>query len=654
MRAASVAITFEPAGEKVLKGKAAPGQRVARGSGRRHAGRRESQRGARAAVRRTRRRDAHPQGAAATRPPASAARGWSRSSGWPESARRAWAGSSTSTSTASSRTSTWHQGRSPAYGEGITFWALGEMVRKRAGLAESDDAATTRERIAATVAEYVPDAEERRWIEPRLLQLLGVEEGRAGEREELFAAWRTFFERVGPRPDDPALRGPPVGRSGPARLHRPHARVEPRPSDPDRDAGAAGPARAPARLGRRTPQLRLPLARAAQRRGDVRGPRRPRPRPAGRRRTAHPRTRRRRAALRRRDRPDAAARGSTRCRGGCVPAGRRPVPSRDPRVAAGADRRASTASIRPIGPWSRRPPSSASASRSRRRRRVGPEIPRRWSRGCAPGPPRVPGAQRRPAVAGARTVQLRPSAHPRGRVRDALSRDRRTRHLAAARYFESLDDDEIAGVLATPLPRRIPGQPEGDEGAAVATQARIALAPPPIARPPSIRTTRRSRSWIRRSRSRPTRPIASSCWTEPASRPRPPGATKPARHISASGRARPRHRRPGCRRARNGQDRRTLLRGGLIDQGLAEIREALRGPRGRRLGPGRRRTPGAAGPGVHARGGERAGGRMGGSSLEGAERLDMVPAIAEGLITKATAMGSMGRLRESEALLAAP
>jgi class 3 adenylate cyclase len=90
----------------------------------------------------------------------------------------------------------WHQGRSPAYGEGITFWALGEMVRKRAGLAESDDASTTRERIAATVAEYVPDAEERRWVEPRLLQLLGVEEGRSGEREELFAAWRTFFERV--------------------------------------------------------------------------------------------------------------------------------------------------------------------------------------------------------------------------------------------------------------------------------------------------------------------------------------------------------------------------------------------------------------------------------------------------------------------------
>ncbi|CAN5582938.1 adenylate/guanylate cyclase domain-containing protein [soil metagenome] len=90
----------------------------------------------------------------------------------------------------------WHVGRSPAYGEEITFWALGEMVRKRAGLAERDDEPTTRERIAATLEQYVPDELDRRWIEPRLLQLLGVGESRTGEREELFAAWRMFFERV--------------------------------------------------------------------------------------------------------------------------------------------------------------------------------------------------------------------------------------------------------------------------------------------------------------------------------------------------------------------------------------------------------------------------------------------------------------------------
>lgn len=90
----------------------------------------------------------------------------------------------------------WHEGRSPSYGEGVTFWALGEMVRSRAGLLEVDDAATTREKVAASVREHVPAEAERRWIEPALLALLGVGEPPAGGRDELFRAWRTFFERL--------------------------------------------------------------------------------------------------------------------------------------------------------------------------------------------------------------------------------------------------------------------------------------------------------------------------------------------------------------------------------------------------------------------------------------------------------------------------
>ena len=88
----------------------------------------------------------------------------------------------------------YHEGRSPAYGEGISFWALGEMVRRRAGLLETDDEPTTRARIAETVAEHVPDEAERRWIEPALLTLLGIDGGIGSE--QLFGAWRTFFERM--------------------------------------------------------------------------------------------------------------------------------------------------------------------------------------------------------------------------------------------------------------------------------------------------------------------------------------------------------------------------------------------------------------------------------------------------------------------------
>ncbi len=97
----------------------------------------------------------------------------------------------------------WHEGRSPAFGEGVTFWALAEMVRRRAGLAERDDEATTRQRLGETLMEFVPDPGERERLEPALLALLGVGDAPAGRREELFAAWRTFFERVAA--DHPAI-----------------------------------------------------------------------------------------------------------------------------------------------------------------------------------------------------------------------------------------------------------------------------------------------------------------------------------------------------------------------------------------------------------------------------------------------------------------
>jgi hypothetical protein len=34
---------------------------------------------------------------------------------------------------------TWRQGRSLPYGEGVTFWALGEMVKAQAGILETDE-----------------------------------------------------------------------------------------------------------------------------------------------------------------------------------------------------------------------------------------------------------------------------------------------------------------------------------------------------------------------------------------------------------------------------------------------------------------------------------------------------------------------------------
>jgi len=97
----------------------------------------------------------------------------------------------------------WHEGRSLAYGVAITFWALGEMVRMRARINESDDTVASRSKLVACVAEFVTDSEEQRWVEARLAHLLGLTDAPPGEREELFSAWRTFFERI-------ASRGPTV------------------------------------------------------------------------------------------------------------------------------------------------------------------------------------------------------------------------------------------------------------------------------------------------------------------------------------------------------------------------------------------------------------------------------------------------------------
>jgi class 3 adenylate cyclase/tetratricopeptide (TPR) repeat protein len=90
----------------------------------------------------------------------------------------------------------WHRGRCLAYGEGVTYWALAEMVRSRAGIVEDEDFASARAKLHAELERQVPDQQERGWIEPQLGQLLGFQEGTAADRDGLFSAWRLFFERM--------------------------------------------------------------------------------------------------------------------------------------------------------------------------------------------------------------------------------------------------------------------------------------------------------------------------------------------------------------------------------------------------------------------------------------------------------------------------
>jgi class 3 adenylate cyclase/tetratricopeptide (TPR) repeat protein len=90
----------------------------------------------------------------------------------------------------------WHRGRCLSYGEGVAYWALTDMVKMRCRIAEEDPPEVALEHLRTTLAQNVPDPEERRWVEPRVAHLLGLDEGQPGDQETLFSAWRIFFERL--------------------------------------------------------------------------------------------------------------------------------------------------------------------------------------------------------------------------------------------------------------------------------------------------------------------------------------------------------------------------------------------------------------------------------------------------------------------------
>jgi class 3 adenylate cyclase/tetratricopeptide (TPR) repeat protein len=97
----------------------------------------------------------------------------------------------------------WHRGRCLSYGEGVAFWALAEIVRQRLGIAEEDPAEAATGKLAAGLERFITDPGERAYAGVRLGRLLGVAFGADGadgaaalSREELFAGWRLFFERL--------------------------------------------------------------------------------------------------------------------------------------------------------------------------------------------------------------------------------------------------------------------------------------------------------------------------------------------------------------------------------------------------------------------------------------------------------------------------
>jgi class 3 adenylate cyclase/tetratricopeptide (TPR) repeat protein len=90
----------------------------------------------------------------------------------------------------------WRQGRCLPYGDGITFWALGEIVKAEAGVLETDSPAEALVKLSHVVG-VLEDESDRAWITERLAPLVGAQDEVAGVgRDEAFSAWQRYLEAL--------------------------------------------------------------------------------------------------------------------------------------------------------------------------------------------------------------------------------------------------------------------------------------------------------------------------------------------------------------------------------------------------------------------------------------------------------------------------
>jgi class 3 adenylate cyclase/tetratricopeptide (TPR) repeat protein len=90
----------------------------------------------------------------------------------------------------------WHAGRCLSYGEGVSYWALSEMVRSRLQIGEEDPPEVVAERLRTGLERWMPDPADREYLSPRIGQLLGLSSFQPLAKEDLFSGWRLFFERL--------------------------------------------------------------------------------------------------------------------------------------------------------------------------------------------------------------------------------------------------------------------------------------------------------------------------------------------------------------------------------------------------------------------------------------------------------------------------
>ena len=345
------------------------------------------------------------------------------------------------------------------YGEGITFWALGEIVKAEAGILESDDPPSARAASSRRASPRLVDGTRRHGSSAARAARRRGGRRRTRGREEAFTAWRRFLEALAAqRPLRARRRGPPLGRRRSARLPRAPPRLERAGAAPAALHRATRALRAHARLGRREAQRDHDLSLAAVQGRRERGC--CRPCSSGRVLPAETQTAPARAAggnplyaeqfarmLAERDDVEAS-----------------PFPRPCRRSSPPASTRSARAQVAAPRRGRRRQGVLAGAARCDRRARPRRGAPRP-ERARAPGV-RAPGT--RLLDRGRGRVLLLARARPRRRVPADPRAPRAEKHVAAARWVEETAGERMAdhaGILVLPLRRGARARRCGRRGA---------------------------------------------------------------------------------------------------------------------------------------------------------------------------------------------
>ena len=227
-------------------------------------------------------------------------------------------------------------------------------------------------------------------------------------------------------------------------------------------------------------------------------------------------------------------------------------------------------------------------------------------------------------------------------------RDRRARHLAAARYFEALGDEELVGVLATHYRDAYLAAPDGPEGEAVAAQARIALKAA-AERAASLHSNEQALTYLEQALEVTTEPVEEADLNERAGTVAiPAGAfAKAEMHLGASANLyRSLGDEPAAARATAGMGV-AMVRTGRPQEAIALLEDALR-----RLPDPDRSSGGVSMMSQLARAymlheEPRLAVEWADRALVAAERLDLIAEIADAMNTRALGLQIVGRFREA-------